>query len=344
MTLFPTANDLVAQLPLTSELESFIDQSRTSVEKIINGEDSRLLLIVGPCSIHDEEATYEYAEKFSQLASRVSEKFFLVMRAYFEKPRTKKGWKGLIYDPHLDGSNDIKKGISLTRKILFNLTKMHVPVGCELLELTTSNYYCDFLTWGCIGARTCTSQPHRQLASSFSFPIGFKNSTDGNIDNALNGILAANASHAFLGVTLENKIDYVKTYGNPHCHLILRGGEQGPNYDSHSIKKALDKCDRVGIKQRVLVDCSHDNSQKKESRQAICFESVCQQINEGNQRICGMMIESHLFQGCQSIGMPLRYGVSVTDPCMDWHSTESMILQAADNVLLDKNVILPVCV
>lgn len=331
--MFPSPIDVINEMPLSSAQAKFVSVSRNTLEKILSGKDQRLVLIVGPCSIHDEKATYEYAEKLKALADTVSEQFFIVMRTYFEKPRTKKGWKGLIYDPNLDDSNDVEKGVRLARKILLNLTDLGMPAGAELLELSTSHYFADLLSWGCIGARTSSSQPHRELASSFTFPIGFKNTIEGNIDPAVNGILAASSPHVFLGTSKEGHLDRIETVGNGLCHLVLRGGCEAPNYDTFSLQSALDKCDKHEIIKKVLVDCSHGNSQKKESLQISAFESVLNQYLEGNRGILGMMLESHLFGGFQTVKFPLKYGVSVTDGCLDWPSTREIILKASEALL-----------
>lgn len=327
-----SGEELVFQMPLSARDQAFIASARLTIENIINGIDPRLLLIVGPCSIHEERALYEYGEKLKRLNERVSSHIFIVMRGYLEKPRTRYDWKGFLYDPDLDGSCDIAKGVIAARKILLNLTALSLPIGCELLELTTAHYYADLLSWGCIGARTCTSQPHRQWASSFPFPIGFKNSPDGKIENAIHGMISAHLTHTFLGITKGGRIDKVKTKGNPLCHLILRGGENGPNYDPHSVAQALEKCAELGVRQKILIDCAHDNSQKSETAQISVFESVLEQILEGNQGIVGMMLESHLFGGQQTLKSPLRYGISVTDPCLDWTKTERLILHAQERL------------
>jgi 3-deoxy-7-phosphoheptulonate synthase len=332
MAQIQSGAELNRQMPITARMGAFISSARATIDAILEGDDNRILLIVGPCSIHDEKATYEFAKKLKKLSLEVSSTFFIVMRTYFEKPRTKKGWKGLIYDPDLDGSHNIHKGIVLTRKILMDLTAEEIPLGCELLELATFHYFSDLLSWGCIGARTCASQPHRQLASTLPFPIGFKNSTDGNVENALNGILSAKAAHTFLGVNSHGVLDRIKTEGNRFCHLVLRGGENGPNFDSLSIQNALEKCAEKEIRQKVLVDCSHDNSQKKEKLQILAFESVLKQIEEGNRNIFGMMLESNLFSGSQPLAFPLKYGVSITDPCLDWETTKDLILNAAERL------------
>lgn len=327
--LIPTPEEVRERFALHASEKQFLLDSRESIRRIMQGEDSRLLMIVGPCSLHEEESAYEYAKRFLKLSFEVKEKFFLVMRAYVEKPRTKTGWKGLLYDPDLDGSYNVKKGVLLTRKILHTLTTMQVPLACELLEITTSHYFSDLLTWGCIGARTCTSQPHRQLASTLPFTVGFKNSTDGNVENAINGIVSAAHPHVFLNPNREGRLVRTAGSGNSQCHLVLRGGEKGPNYDLASIAHAMQRCQRAGVTEKMLIDCSHDNSQKKEELQVKAFNSVFATIMSGHRHIMGMMLESHLEGGAQSLQAPLRPGVSVTDPCLNWEQTEALLLEAA---------------
>lgn len=338
-----TPEELRNQWPLARGEKEFIFQSRQQVENILQGKDPRLLIVVGPCSLHDEESTYEYAENFRKLSLQLEEEFLLVMRSYVEKPRTKMGWKGLLYDPKLDGSDDLIRGVEISRQILHTLTQMQIPLGCEFLEINSSHYFSDLISWGCIGARTCMSQPHRQLASHLPLPIGFKNSTDGNIENAINGILSARASHVFLGVNLQGKLSRVESQGNAHCHLVLRGEEGRANYDAESIREAVERCRQAGIYPRVMVDCSHGNSGKKEKLQSAAFESVVEQVIRGRRgegrighrhgrEVMGIMLESHLFAGSQPLTLPLKRGISVTDACLDWVQTKEMLLSAAKRI------------
>lgn len=324
----PTPEELKEEFPLDDLSLDFISSSRQTINNILNRTDPRLLIVVGPCSLHDTASILEYAEKFVELAEEVSDQFFLVMRAYYEKPRTIRGWKGLLYDPHLDGSHDMSFGLRLTRELLLALTKKNIPLGSELLEPYVTHYFSEFLSWGCIGARTSTSQPHRQMASGLPFPVGFKNTPDGNIDNAIHGILAASSPHTFLGMQSNGLPARVKTRGNEECHIVLRGGDKKPNYDSLSIAQAFEKSEYFGIPQRVLIDCSHDNCKKQHEQQIIVFDAVIEQILHGNHSIVGLMLESHLNAGCQPITPSLRYGVSITDPCLDWKTTEILILKA----------------
>jgi 3-deoxy-7-phosphoheptulonate synthase len=325
----PSPVEIAAKFPLRKQEQEFIAQSRRSVKNILNGVDRRILLIVGPCSIHDQEASLEYALRLRQLAQTVRDQFFIVMRAYFEKPRTIMGWKGMLYDPDLNGSHRLAKGLWLVRSLLYELTHMQVPIGSELLEMTTAPYYSDLLSWGCIGARTCLSPPHRQLAASLPFPVGFKNTIDGNLDPPIYAIISAQSPHTFLGFNESGQLTRIHTQGNPSCHLILRGGSSGPNYDAISIQKAIVKCRLSRICDRMMIDCSHDNCEKQHEKQIDVFESLIHQIQMGTEQICGIMLESFLKAGSQSLSQPLQYGVSITDPCLDWYSTQQLIEDAA---------------
>lgn len=321
----PTPLELSLDFPRNKRAGVFVENARETIRGILQGVDPRLLMIVGPCSIHDEESTLEYAEKFRDLAEEVSDDYFLVMRAYFEKPRTTKGWKGLLYDPHLDGSYDMVTGLRLTRKLLVTLTEMEIPLGSELLEINTAPYISDLLSWGCIGARTVTSQPHRQLASSLNFPIGFKNTTDGNMGNAINGILSASVPHHFLGMDEKGQLTQVHSKGNADCHIVLRGGEKKPNFDEAAIQEAKERCIRAKISHKIIVDCSHDNCKKNHEVQKQVFKSVLSQASKRSSPIRGLMLESHLYEGSQKISPHLKYGVSITDPCLDWKTTKNLI-------------------
>lgn len=327
--LIPTPLEIQEEIPFQESHARFLAQSKETVEAILNGWDRRLLLIAGPCSIHDLDSAREFATKFRNLADEVSDQFYLIMRAYFEKPRTALGWKGLLYDPDLNGSFHLSKGIRQARSFLAELTDMGVPAGSELLELTTTPYYSDFLTWGCIGARTSTSPPHRQLAASLSMPIGFKNTIDGCIDHPIHALLAASTPHVFLGVSPSGQTAKIHAEGNPFCHVVLRGGAQGPNYHPQIVEQVILKCRRARVRDRLVIDCSHDNCHKNPLDQKRVFNEVIDQVVEGNNHIVGLMLESHLYSGSQSISSPLRYGISITDPCLDWESTESLISEAA---------------
>lgn len=324
----PAPFELLSQLPLSEKARAFIERSRQTIKDIVQGKQRRRLLIIGPCSIHDVESVYEYAERLKELQKEVADSFFIVMRTYFEKPRTVKGWKGLLYDPFLDGSYDVAAGLRLSRKILVELADMQVPTGCELLEITTAPYLADLLSWGCIGARTCASAPHRQLAASLDMAIGFKNATNGCLTSAINGIVSAAEAHVFLGVQEAGQLTRIQAKGNPYCHLVLRGSDGGPNYDPLSVIKALKLCRLNSISERILIDCSHGNCGKQHELQSSVFESVSDYFLSKEQTVMGAMLESHLLGGAQGIGSSLKYGVSVTDPCLDWQTTKSLIQNA----------------
>lgn len=323
-----TPEQLQDLIPLTGSQLKFILDFRRQIEAILDGRDPRPFLIVGPCSIHDVEAAKEYALLFKELARSVADKFFMVMRCYFEKPRTTLGWKGMLYDPHLDGSYEMEKGIRLARRLLSDLTDLEIPVGSEILEMTTAHYYADYLSWGCIGARTSASPPHRQFASSLEIPMGFKNSIDGNIDVAIQGMISAGSPHIFVGIGQNGVLTRTETLGNPYCHIILRGSERGTNYSAADVSAAVLKCQKANVRNSIVIDCSHDNSAKVPTNQIPAFNSFIEQVNMGSRHLVGAMIESHLLGGSQSIGKDLRYGVSVTDPCLDWKTTKELILEA----------------
>lgn len=326
--LLPSPAELHAEFPTHKLQEEWIHRSRHEIFDILNQRNKRFVLIVGPCSIHDPKAAKEYATKLRHLATEVSDTFLLVMRVHYEKPRSALGWKGFLYDPTLDGSNQIAVGLRQTRQLLLDLADLHVPVATEFLDPLAAHYLGDLISWGCIGARTAASQTHRQLASSLQLPIAFKNATDGNIDVAVNGILAAQAAQSFLGTDEQGRPASIHTQGNPHGHLVLRGGENKPNYDPQSIYEALEKLTHSGLPRRLIVDCSHDNSARKVELQPYVFQSVIRQYHEGNAAIRGLMLESNLFAGQQpmpSVNSPLQYAVSLTDPCLDWETTEWLI-------------------
>ncbi len=324
----PTPQELLRQLPATPSQRDFIEESRDTVRQILEGNDPRLLLIVGPCSIHDITAAKEYATKLRELANSVSDSFFIVMRTYFEKPRTARGWKGLLYDPELNGSHDIASGLNWTRKLLIDLAEMQVPTAAEFLDPAAAYYFGDLISWGCIGARTAASQTHRQMASGLPMPVAFKNSTDGNIDIAINGVLNAISPHTFIGTSPSGQISAIHTSGNTHGHIVLRGGKGRPNYDPQSISYVIERLHESSLLPHLLIDCSHDNSFRQHEQQAQVFQSVIHQIIEGNSNIRGLLLESHLFAGSQSLvsaADTLKYAVSITDSCMDWATTERLI-------------------
>jgi 3-deoxy-7-phosphoheptulonate synthase len=328
MELLPSYKELKNQLPLAPKQHAFVKKSKQTISEILQGKDARLLLIVGPCSIHDPLSAKEFATYLKQLATLVAPHFFLVMRVYFEKPRTSAGWKGFLYDPLLDGSNHMRTGIEQTRQLLLELADLQVPTATEFLDPLTAFYYEDLISWGSIGARTSSSPIHRQLASGLSMPIGFKNGITGNISAAVYGVLAASYPQTYMGLSEEGQPVIIQTSGNADAHIVLRGGESRPNYDSSSIAEAVTKLTHAQLPPRLLVDCSHHNSDKKHDRQPMVFQSVLRQITEGNYAIRGIMIESHLYAGSQPLkthSNQLIYGVSITDACLDWKSTAQLI-------------------
>lgn len=314
--------------PLQAPQMAYVEKTRREICQILDGSDPRHLLIVGPCSIHDFKAAKEYAFKLKQLAEEVSDHFLLVMRAYFEKPRTMLGWKGFLHDPGLDNSNDIEKGLVLTRQLLLALIQLEIPVAAEFLEPTSSVYFDDLISWGCIGARTSASQTHRQMASDLPMPIAFKNTTDGNIETAIQGIVSCAQSHTYLGMDQKGTVAVVQSTGNHHGHLVLRGSDTTTNYDPESVSRALKLLKKNNLPPRLLIDCSHGNSNKTYEQQCHVFQSIMNQIIEGNHYIRGVLLESHLNAGNQQMSCSpsqLLYAVSLTDPCIDWPTTESLI-------------------
>ena len=335
LTTLPSPEAYFEKIPLKESQAKLVENSRMGIQKIISGEDKRLLLLVGPCSIHDTKAGIEYAKKLKKLSEDVKENIFIVMRVYFEKPRTTIGWKGLINDPDLNGTFNIPKGINMARQILSEITDIGLPTATEFLDPFTPQYIGDLVSWGAIGARTAESQTHRQMASGLSMPIGFKNGTGGSVQLAIDGMIACEGEHAFLGIDHEGKTSVVVTNGNKANHLILRGGASGPNYDEASVKNAQQLLDKNNLKPNIVVDCSHGNSNKDHNRQPIVFENVINQITSGNKNIIGIMLESNLNPGSQSLNSDttdLEYGVSITDKCVGWEKTEEIILQANEQL------------
>lgn len=326
---------LAEELPATSEDETFVSASRNTARRILANEDPRLLVVVGPCSIHDPKAALEYAERLKDLAERLADRLFLVMRVYFEKPRTVMGWKGLINDPDLDGSYRINGGLRLARKLLLDICKLRLPAGTEFLDTTFGQFYADLVTWGAIGARTAESQVHRQLASGLSMPVGIKNRTDGNIQIAVDAILAARARHLFPSLTKEGAPAIFETRGNAHGHLVLRGGsDTGPNYSPEDVAKAVALLKAAGLPPAIMVDLSHGNSEKDPRRQCDVAQSVAEQVAHGASSIRGVMIESHLVAGRQDVGEPakLTYGQSITDGCLSFDETVPVLERLANSV------------
>jgi 3-deoxy-7-phosphoheptulonate synthase len=326
--LLPSPAALLAELPKTEALADFVTRARAEIHRIIFSDDKRFLLIVGPCSIHDLDAGRDYARRLAACAREVSDRVMIVMRVYFEKPRTTVGWKGLILDPHLDGSHDIATGLRLARSFLLDILELGLPTATEMLDPITPQYISDLVCWAAIGARTAESQTHRQMASGLSMPLGFKNGTDGSIQTAVNAIKAAAQSHTFLGINMDGAASAVVTRGNPNCHIVLRGGSGGPNYSTAHVAQAAQLLAQAKLPRAILVDCSHDNSAKQSERQPEVMRAVLAQIAAGDTSIMGAMIESNLFAGNQPMPVPPakpRYGVSITDPCIDWPTTEALI-------------------
>jgi 3-deoxy-7-phosphoheptulonate synthase len=324
----PSPGDLFADLPKSDAQAEFVARTREDIHRVIFTEDRRFLLIVGPCSIHDLEAGRDYAQRLAALAAEVSDRIMVVMRVYFEKPRTTVGWKGLIMDPQLDGSHDIDTGLRTARAFLREILDLGLPTATELLDPITPQYIADLICWSAIGARTTESQTHRQMASGLSMPLGFKNGTDGTLGSALNAIKAASQPQTFLGVSHDGRASSVATAGNPNCHIVLRGGSHGPNYSPTHIAETEEALTGAGLQPSILVDCSHANSAKKPELQPQVMADVLAQIAAGNTSIIGAMVESNLEAGNQSFPQPkqdLRYGVSITDGCIDWPTTEKLI-------------------
>lgn len=322
--------DLRQVFPVSAESGACVSSSRESINRILRGEDKRLMVVVGPCSIHDPKGALEYAERLATLSKEVGEELLLIMRVYFEKPRTTIGWKGLINDPDMDGSHLISKGLGIARGLLCKVTGLGLPVATEMLDPISPEYLADLLSWGAIGARTTESQTHRELASGLSFPIGFKNGTDGNLQIAIDAMKSALHSHSFLGINRDGLTSIVQTNGNPDVHMVLRGGSQ-PNYAPEDIAKAEAMLTKAGLTPTVMVDCSHGNSEKKYDRQPQVLKSVVDQIEAGNRSISGVMIESYLKEGNQPMPKDLSqltYGVSITDSCINWETTEQTLREA----------------
>jgi len=320
--LVPPAQ-ILDDLPLTSAREDAVIRHREEVAAILDRDDDRLLVVVGPCSVHDTDAALEYAQRLSARATELEDDLCVAMRVYFEKPRTTTGWKGLINDPHLDGTRDVNRGLHMARRLLLEVLDLGLPIGCEFLDPITPQYISDVVAWGAIGARTTESQTHRQLASGLSMPVGFKNGTSGSVKLAVDAVRAAAAPHAFAGVDVSGTPAIFYTEGNPDCHVILRGGRGAPNYAPETVAETLEQLREAGLKERLLIDASHDNSGKDHERQAQVAAEIAEQIASPNPGIVGVMLESFLVAGNQDLesGEPLVYGQSITDACMDWETT-----------------------
>ena len=315
------------ELPISEAAADLVVRTRQEISDLVHGKDNRLLVIIGPCSIHDPKAALEYAERLLPLRKKYEKELLIVMRVYFEKPRTTVGWKGLINDPHLDGTFDINFGLRQARKLLLSLNEMGMPASTEFLDMITPQYYADLISWGAIGARTTESQVHRELSSGLSCPVGFKNGTDGNLKIAIDAIGAASHPHHFLSVTKTGHSAIVQTAGNRDCHVILRGGKE-PNYDSSHVTAAAEACEKAGVPSKLMVDFSHANSRKDFKRQMEVAADIANQLRNGEDHIMGVMVESHLVEGRQD--KPVTYGQSITDACIGWADTEALLAELAE--------------
>lgn len=330
-----TPQELKNKIPLSESARHFIQQSRQTISNIIHKKDHRLLIVCGPCSIHDIDAAKEYAKRLKAISEELSDQLFIVMRVYFEKPRTTVGWKGLINDPHLDGSFDIEGGLHTARQLLVDLSEIGIPLATEALDPISPQYIGDTFSWAAIGARTTESQTHREMASGLSVPVGFKNGTDGSLSTSINAMQAAASGHRFMGINSEGQVALLTTQGNPNGHVILRGGKQ-TNYDSVSVAECEDELSKSNLDAALMIDCSHANSRKDYRRQPLVAEDAIHQIREGNKSIIGLMIESHLNEGNQPSDIPLaemKYGVSITDACINWASTEALLRHTHEELI-----------
>jgi 3-deoxy-7-phosphoheptulonate synthase len=334
--------DLARRIPMTEAANATVVESRAAIRRVLSGEDKRLVAVVGPCSIHDPDAAVEYARRLSELNGRVADALVLVMRVYFEKPRTALGWRGIIIDPALDGSYDIARGLSTARKLLIAINEAGVPAGTEMLDPIVPQYIAELVSWAAIGARTTESQTHREMASGLSMPVGFKNSTEGDVQIAINAILSARQAHSFLGIDKSGSTSVLRTLGNTDCHLILRGGKSGPNYQAAAVQRAIKLLADAGLRPTMIVDCSHGNSNKKPENQGLVLRDLVSQRMSGvsgSESVIGFMLESNLECGSQPIPMDLsqlKRGVSITDSCIGWKETEEILVETAKRLLQKK--------
>ena len=328
-----TPEELAREYARTERASATVDASRRAVQSILHGQDDRLIVVIGPCSIHDTTAALDYAERLKAQRQRLAGELEIIMRVYFEKPRTTVGWKGLINDPGLDGSFNINKGLRVARKLLGDINELGLPAGCEFLDMVTPQYITEFVSWGAIGARTTESQVHRELASGLSCPVGFKNGTDGNVRIAIDAVQAASHAHHFLAVTKQGRSAIAATRGNPDCHVILRGGKT-PNYDAASVDAVCAQLTAAKLPNRLMIDVSHGNSSKRPENQPIVAAEIAQRIAMGEERVAGLMVESHLKAGRQDLkpGCELNYGQSITDGCIDWETSIGVLEQLAKAV------------
>ncbi|MSP78762.1 MAG: 3-deoxy-7-phosphoheptulonate synthase [Dehalococcoidia bacterium] len=332
----PTPREYLESLPITDAVAETVRRGRRQIADIMSGKDKRMLVIVGPCSIHDLKAGTEYANRLKELARRYEDQMLVSMRVYFEKPRTTVGWKGMVYDPHMNSTYDITTGLRMAREFLLNVGAMGLAAATEFVDPITPQYIADLVSWGAIGARTAESQTHREMASGLSMPIGFKNGTGGSVQLAVDGVVASQAAHAFLGVDGNGKASIVMTKGNPNCHIVLRGGSRGPNYDATSIADAVALLKSAKVRTQLIVDCSHANSNKDHTRQAAVYRDLLKQRLAGNEDIVGIMLESHLNPGAQKLDerdpSKLKYGVSITDACIGWDETAALLAESYETL------------
>jgi 3-deoxy-7-phosphoheptulonate synthase len=327
VTRLITPAQIKEQLPASETALQTVIAGRAAARRILQREDPRLLVVVGPCSIHDTEAALEYARRLVALRVELADRYEIVMRVYFEKPRTTVGWKGLINDPHLDDSCDMAHGLGIARKLLLDIADLGLPTATEFLDPIIPQYIADLITWSAIGARTTESQTHRELASGLSMPVGFKNGTDGSVQTAIDAMRSSRSAHSFLGIDQDGSTSIVKTTGNPHCHVVLRGGRDGTNYEAHHVATAVEKLRKAGMPDAIMIDCSHANSGKDPARQHLVWESILAQRASGGREIIGAMFESNIHFGAQPSDVPskLKYGVSITDACLDWEATAALL-------------------
>ncbi|MFD2231163.1 3-deoxy-7-phosphoheptulonate synthase [Alkalimarinus sediminis] len=321
----PSSGAIKSQLKAKPELLLQVQQQQQAINRIVTGADSRLMVVTGPCSIHDMASAMDYGRRLARLADQVSDRLCLVMRCYFEKPRTTVGWKGMLHDPSLDGSHDMNKGLRLSRTLLLELAGMGLPLATEALSPLAISYFDDLISWVAVGARTTESQPHREMASGLNASVGFKNATDGSFTTAIHSIKSAANSHAFMGLSENGEVGVVRTGGNPNAHIVLRGGNGQPNYDALNIARCQHALRDAGLNERIMIDCSHENSGKDHLKQPLVLSDIAAQIQSGNRSIMGVMIESHINEHRQDISADMEYGVSVTDACMSWEQTERSI-------------------
>lgn len=337
-----TPQDFKSKYPITPEIEKVVEDSRTTIRNILDRKDNRLIVVVGPCSVHDTTAAIEYAERLAKFAKKVADQLFIVMRVYFEKPRTTVGWKGLINDPYLDGSFQIEAGMAIGRQLMLKICELGLPIANEALDPISPQYMQDLISWSAIGARTTESQTHREMASGLSAPIGFKNGTDGSLGVAINALQSVSNGHSFLGIDGEGKVSVVHSSGNPYAHIVLRGGGGKPNYDSVNVRLTERELREQNLAQNIMVDCSHSNSSKDPELQPLVLDNIGQQILEGNQSIIGVMLESHLLAGNQKLTndkSQLEYGKSITDGCISWETTDTALTKLADKLRVFRNSI-----